>query len=437
MGRAGRRAASAGARVAFAWPAALGVVGWGLLIVAGHLLGAALVARQPLVHIGAPPLVGGVDLRLSAHVLPALALGAAAVAWAPALAIGMRWRGLVAVSWAAAAGWAVALAATDGWDALAAPLASKYEQLTAVALVGSPGRFLQTFTDVLPSYATHVQGHPPGGVLLLWALDAIGLGGAGAATGLAIGCGALTAPAALVAVRALAGETRARAMAPFVVFTPAAVWMATSMDALYAGVGAVGIALFALACTSALVRRAALLALAAGLVLGAALMLSYGIATLGAVVLAIAVGRRRPAAIAWAGAGVALVLAAFLALRFNWLDGLAATREQYLAGVSKRRPYAEFLVISLAAFAVAAGPAAAAGLARLRDRGVWLLAGGTLLALAAADLSGMSKGETERIWLPMVPWLLVATAALTRTRAWLAVQVGLALVVQLAVRSPW
>jgi hypothetical protein len=239
-------------------------------------------------------------------------------------------------------------------------------------------------------------------------------------------------------MRALAGEARARDAAPFLVFTPAAVWVATSLDALYAGVCAVGIALFALACAApSSGRRAALLALAAGLVLGAALELSYGVATLGAVVLAIALGRRRPGALAWAGMGVALMLGAFLAARFNWLDGLHATREQYLAGVAQRRPYASFLVISLAAFALAVGPAAAAGLARLRDRGVWLLAGGALVALAAADLSGMSKGETERIWLQFAPWLLVATAALQRSRGWLAVQVALALVLALVVRSPW
>ena len=275
-------------------------------------------------------------------------------------------------------------------------------------------------------------------MLALWALDGAGLGGATVAALLAIACGALTAPAVLVAVRALAGEARARTAAPFLVFTPAAVWMATSLDALYAGVGAVGIALFALACTTAAGgRRASALALCAGLTLGAALMLSYGVVTLGAVVVALAIGRRRPIAIAWVAAGVALVLGAFLALRFNWLDGLAATREQYLAGVSRRRPYAGFLVISLAAFALAVGPAAVAGLTRLRDRGAWLLAGGALAALAAADLSGMSKGETERIWLHLVPWLLVATSALTRTRAWLAVQIALALALQLAVRSPW
>ena len=434
-----KRAAAIRVRRTVAWRVGAATAGWALVVVAGHLLGNALVARDPLVHIGAPPLVGSFDLRLSAQVLPALALAIAAVAWGPALAASLRWRGLLAASWAAAAGWAVALAAADGWSAVGAPLSSKYEQLTAVSSVGSPGPFLETFTAVLPTYATHVQGHPPGGVLVLWAMQGAGLGGAGAAAALAIACGAITAPAALVAMRALASEAQARAAAPFLVFTPAAVWMATSLVALYAGVSAAGIALFALACTapSPRGRRAALLALAAGLVLGAALMLSYGVATLGALVVAIAVGRRRPRAVAFAGAGVVLVLGAFLAARFNWLDGLQATREQYLAGVSRRRPYAEFLVISLAAFALAAGPAVAAGLARLRDRGLWLLVGGALVALAAAGLSGMSKGETERIWLHFAPWLLVATAALQRSRGWLAAQIGLALVLQLAVRSPW
>jgi len=434
-----RAAASAAATVRVgrwgAGPAA--VAGWVLVVAAGHVLGDALYARDPLVHVGAPPLVGSFDLRLSTRVLPVLVLAAAAVAWAPALAARMRWRGLLAASWTAAAAWAIALATTDGWDALAAPLTSRFELLTAVPLVGSPERFLESFADVLPSYATHVQGHPPGGVLLLWALDGAGLGGAETAAALAIACGAVTAPAALVAVRALAGETQARGAAPFLVFTPAAVWMATTLDAVYAGVSAVGIALVALACTEPHRRRAALLALTAGIVLGAALQLSYGVAALGALVLAIALGRRRPGVLALAGAGVAFVLGAFLAARFNWFEGLQATREQYLAGVSRRRPYAEFLVISLAAFALAVGPAAAAGLARLRDRGVWLLAGGALAALAAADLSGMSKGETERIWLPFVPWVLVATAPLARSRAWLAGQIGLGLALQLGVRSPW
>jgi hypothetical protein len=49
----------------------------------------------------------------------------------------------------------------------------------------------------------------------------------------------------------------------------------------------------------------------------------------------------------------------------------------------------------------------------------------------------MSKGETERIWLPFAPWLLVATAALRGSRGWLGAQIALALALQLGVRSPW
>jgi len=88
---------------------------------------------------------------------------------------------------------------------------------------------------------------------------------------------------------------------------------------------------------------------------------------------------------------------------------------------------------------VAVGPATAAGLARLRDRRVWWLTGGTLVAIAAADLSGMSKAEVERIWLPFVPWVVVASCALPllSRRRWLAIQAGTGLALQVALRSPW
>ena len=58
--------------------------------------------------------------------------------------------------------------------------------------------------------------------------------------------------------------------------------------------------------------------------------------------------------------------------------------------------------------------------------------------MLAADLSGLSRGENERIWLLFVPWLLVATAGLTQhRRAWLAGQLAVALTLQLVLRSPW
>jgi hypothetical protein len=76
---------------------------------------------------------------------------------------------------------------------------------------------------------------------------------------------------------------------------------------------------------------------------------------------------------------------------------------------------------------------------------VWLV-GAAVGAVLLADVSGMSKAEVERIWLPFVPWIVVAAAALATgvgraarriPRGWLAAQVGLAVLVSVAVRSPW
>ena len=61
------------------------------------------------------------------------------------------------------------------------------------------------------------------------------------------------------------------------------------------------------------------------------------------------------------------------------------------------------------------------------------------LAVLLADASRMSKAEVERIWLPFVPWLLLATACLpTRwRRPMLAVQVVVALLVQHLCSPNW
>jgi methylthioxylose transferase len=55
--------------------------------------------------------------------------------------------------------------------------------------------------------------------------------------------------------------------------------------------------------------------------------------------------------------------------------------------------------------------------------------------VAVANLSQMSRGEVERIWLPFVPWL--ALAAPGDRRGWLAAQAGLALLLQAALVSAW
>ena len=60
-----------------------------------------------------------------------------------------------------------------------------------------------------------------------------------------------------------------------------------------------------------------------------------------------------------------------------------------------------------------------------------------LLALLVADLSGMSKAETERIWLPFALWLLPACALLPRPRAWLTGQAALGLLLNHLLFTGW
>jgi hypothetical protein len=83
-------------------------------------------------------------------------------------------------------------------------------------------------------------------------------------------------------------------------------------------------------------------------------------------------------------------------------------------------------------------------LLRLRDRRVWVVVGGGLLAVAASHLSQYSRAEVERIWLLFFPWIAVAGGALmvstsTRARAgiWVGTQAAGAIVLQAALVSKW
>jgi hypothetical protein len=423
------------------WDVVLPLLAWGSLIVAARLLVLPLQRDDPRVGLNNPPLLGHFHIHPHWQILPALVLGGLGVAYGPELAERLRWRTLLAASWLGTLAWIALLAASDGPKAITRPLLTRYEFLAEVPRVSATHDFLGTFTAIAPTYDFHVHSHPPGMLLVLWALDKVGLGGGVIAAAVIIGAGALIAPAALVAARELGTEAWARAAAPFLVFVPAAVWMGTSPDALYAGVSASGIALFALATGRRDDALGDALAVAGGVLLGAGLFLTYGLVTLGAVPLTIALARRRLRPLLLAGAGALAVVLAFLLGGFWWFDGLDTSRELQLSGVFRHRPYAQFLVNSPAAFAFAVGPAAAVALVRLRERGVWILTGAALLALAIADLSGYARGETERVWLPFVPWILVSAAALSRDvpgrRRWLALQVATGLALQVATKSPW
>jgi hypothetical protein len=195
------------------------------------------------------------------------------------------------------------------------------------------------------------------------------------------------------------------------------------------------------------------LALAGGVVFGEALFLTYGIVVLAAIPVIVAVRQRRVRPLVVWALGVAGVFAAFAGVGFWWPAGLRATVAQYRAGVSRFRPQSYFWYGDLAAFAIVLGPAAAVGLSRLRDPRAWMLVGGAALAVILADVSGLSKAEVERIWLPFFPWIMLACcslgrwgpgtsdsgtgASLTGLRPWLALSMASTLVVQILVRTTW
>ncbi|WP_051516105.1 hypothetical protein [Candidatus Blastococcus massiliensis] len=397
--------------------------------------------------------VGPFDVVLSPRVLLAVAVAAAIVLWGPALARRLRWRTLLAASTVGAAAWAVALAVSSGWGRLAEPMASEHEYVVEVDRVQDLSTFLSTFIDSVPvgspgQWATHVSGHPPGALLAFVLLDRIGLGGPGWAAVLCIAGGALAVPAVLVAVRVLADETAARTVAPFAVLVPAAVWIATSADAFFAGVTAWGVTLLALAAARAPSRTGYAQALAGGVLLGLSLYLSFGLTAAGLLALTVVLLQR--ARLGWPGVvrvltvaavGVLVVAALFTLGGYWWFEGIGVVAERVRDGAAYDDRAAQstwFLAGNLAAGAIAAGPAVVAGLVGIRGRLMWLPLA-SLAGMLVSNFSGLVLGEAERIWLPFVVWLLPATASLPARshRFWLTLSALLAIAVEVTVRTPW
>jgi hypothetical protein len=327
---------------------------------------------------------------------------------------------------------------------VAATLESKYEYLPFAGRIDG-ATFLRTFVERAHGYPTHVKGHPPGITLVFWALDRVGLRGPGWAAVLVMTAWAAGAGAVVWTMTELGGVERGRRAAPFVALVPGVVWAATSGDALLAGVTAVGVALV-VAATSTTRSPAAVAALGGGggIVLGLALHLSYGVVPMLLAPVAVAAVRRRVAPLVAAAVGAAAVTALFVAGGFWWFDGLSITRALYGRGLARLRPYSYFVLAgNLGALALAVGPAGAAGFGRLvgraRRRPELVVLAAVLVAVLVADVSGMSKAEVERIWLPFTLWLAAAAGAVpTRwTRWWLAAQVTLGLGLEVWLVTTW
>ncbi|MFI8092979.1 glycosyltransferase family 39 protein [Streptomyces sp. NPDC086080] len=426
-----------------------------LLVLAAVVVGTRIQDRHGTLRVGWPPLVGDWMPHTGPGTPAALAVAAAVVTYGPSLAARLSWRPLLFTAWGAALAWTWSLALVDGWSrGVAEQLTTRHEYLRVIDRFGDIPATLRDFTahillDTPDNWPAHVAGHPPGATVTFVLLDRIGLGGGAWAGAFVITVGTTAVAAILVAVRRLADESLARRAAPFLALAPGAVWVGTSADGFFTAVTAWAVALLALAVTG---HRPAWTGLGSGLLFGLTMYLSYGL-TLFAVIAAavLLLGTRRLRPLPYVAAGFLVVPVVFTALGFDWWEAYRLLVTRYYQGAGGVRPYGYWIWANLACTVLVVGPATVAGLRRcggvligsraLRPRGaaprLALLVLSAFLALLVADLSGMSKAETERIWLPFAFWLLPACALLPGPRGWLAGQAVLALLLNHLLLTGW
>lgn len=150
------------------------------------------------------------------------------------------------------------------------------------------------------------------------------------------------------------------------------------------------------------------------------------------------------------------MIAGFTLSGFSWWQAYPLLVERYYQGIGGVRPYGYWIWADFACVVFSAGLASVAGarralsalpaatgrlrIARSADTDVVvLLACAAVLVMVVADLSGMSKAETERIWLPFAAWLLPSAALLPGRdhRRWLALQAVLGLLVNHLLFTNW
>lgn len=357
---------------------------------------------------------------------------AGALGVAPAILERLRSPAAVALSlYGLAAGLGLALnvahQGTRGWWAVFATgthgsFEGVFEYLPGLPLLRHGiGSYLAHFGPWLRYAPTHVKGNPPGPLI---ALHLLGIHDAAQMAALCVGVGALSSPLAYDLGRVLGGERRGRVAGLLVAFSPAMLLFGvSSADYAFAAVG--------IAVTCCLVRPGRRwLLLGAGL----AALATFSSWLLFAIPVWAAVVRPRRAVQVLGACALAIVLlngALALAYGYDPLAALEATHRFYLHGAAASRPYSFWVFGSPAAWilmlglpiawfalraAVAGDPAA---------RALWAL-------IVAAAVIGVTKAETERIWLPFDPLACAAAAVAVPTR-WLRPLLGLLTVQALAV----
>jgi hypothetical protein len=378
---------------------------------------AGLVLTYVAAQAGAPlgthsaPFMGSYRFMfgLGSVLAPAVAWGVlvAAVRWR------FEWRTMLALGWAGSFAWALSLALVDGAAGLTRSLQSPDNYLTDVPRVGDSWMaYLHDYTADPAALSVAARGHPPGPVLLLWALHRIGITDRLTLGVLVTAVGTLVTPLVLAAMRGVCGEAAARSFAPVLVLAPYAVWVAVSVDVVVAVLGAAAVLLGVRASDRDRTGlRAAGWALLCGVVLGVAALFSYAAPWLGISAICLYFARRRPFLNLATGLGALLPAFGAEAAGFSWIDGLLVARDDYVARVEPDRSAVAWSFVSIVVLLLAAGPALLRSAGRVRNTPGWPFLVGAGAAVAFSVGAGLARGGAEAAWLPFFPWLTVAAVA--------------------------
>jgi hypothetical protein len=256
----------------------------------------------------------------------------------------------------------------------------------------------------------------------------------------------LTVPLVLSAVRDSCGETAARRYLPVLVLAPYAVWVAVSLDAIVALLGACAVVAGVRASRRRMRGWPSLgWAFLAGVLIGVAALFSYAAPWLGLSIVFLYFARRRPLLNVLTGMGALLVVLGAQLAGFTWTDGLLVAEADYLVRIEPYRSRLWWSVISVVALLIAAGPPIYASARKLRNTPAWPFLVGAGSAVVFSIVAGIARGGVEHAWLPFFPWLTVAAVAPER-QAGQAVRTPLLLVglgaavaicVEAALVTPW
>ncbi len=390
------------------------------------------------------PLHATWDPKFPLVALLVIALGIALALTLPAVAARLRWPSLLLVAFSSLWLWIMALAMTQGTDGLASTFERKQEYVYDAQRVTSINTMLDTFISRIPmdsvdNWHVHVAGHPPGALLYFVGIDRLGITDPFWIGVVCVTVASTAIVAVMLTLKTLGTESLARSAMPWIALAPSAVWMGVNGDAVYTAVAAWGLALLAIAAK----KSSIIAAIGSGLLLGLCVYLSYGLVLLGILAVAVLIIAKSWRPLPWTLGAAGVVAALFTIGGFAWWDAYPVLRERYYDGIASDRHYSYWVWANLAAWTYTIGLAVWAAFPTawraLRTNVLAQLAAAAMLTILVATLSGMSKAETERIFLPFTIWVVALPALLPERwhRGLLMSQVGLGLAAQLLLLARW